>query len=498
MSENFIAVLDIGKTNKKISIFNTQFQVIESVSISLDEIVEEGLAFEPVSQICEWFFAQIQQLAKQYPIAAVSVTTHGATFVCIDAAGDITVPVLSYSSDPGEEFHQRFHKQFGSVDELHKSTGTPSMPGLGCMGKSLFFIQENYPEELARTAHILNFPQYFGFLLTGKRGLEKTYIGNHTYMWDHKGSRFSPLLDQLNVRHLLPDTLNESWDILGTVNLTAAGRTGLSEKTVVTVGIHDSNAALLPYLVKEKSSFVLNSSGSVMVNMRCDSGSTLEDRDMGKTILFNTNAFSEPVRTSLYLGGLEYDIYQQQFQARKPGLPTPDFKIDIADETLSNKDCFIIPSLIPFGVFPSSKPRLIEKNRVYDFNSLFEGQAPAFVDDFEKAHFVLNLSLAIQTRVAIQDVGIQKGDTIYVEGGFTKNETYLSLLSTLFEDSVIMVSNLQEATSFGAAMLAFCALNKKQPTEISSEFNLECFEVAKISQLKPEGYMEAFLSYTRE
>lgn len=496
MSQIHFAVLDVGKTNKKITIYDSELVAVQSVSEVFEEIVDSGLTLEPIQEITNWFLDQAKQLSAQYNIKAISATTHGAAFVCLDDKGELTVPMLSYTTDPGEEFHKSFHARFGSADELHLKTGTPSMPGLGCMAKAIFFIQQTFPDEFARTRTILNYPQYFGFLLTGRTAIEKTYIGNHTYLWDFRNSEYSELVDSLGIRELLPDRIADPWEVLGVVTDSISDKTGLAPDTIVSTGIHDSNAALLPYLIKEKTSFVLNSSGSVMVNMRCEDTVSLEEKDLGKVILYNTNAFSEPVRTSIFLGGLEFDIYAGQIKAANGGdIPFPDFDNDLFRRIIEEKRCFIIPSVIPFGMFPNSSPKIVEDGTVFTFDDIMSGSFPEFFKDFKTPFMVLNLSIAIQTSAAIEAIGLKKNDVIYIEGGFQKNDSYTSILSALNPSSPIMLSNLDEATSFGAALLAKSSLEKKNPMELSDAFILDCQQAEQLNSIELQDYVNAFKEY---
>ena len=63
----------------------------------------------------------------------------------------------------------------------------------------------------------------------------------------------------------MPFPLRDSWDVLGKLKPELARRCGLSSEVIVTMGIHDSNASLLPHLAKRKGrDFILNSTGYVV------------------------------------------------------------------------------------------------------------------------------------------------------------------------------------------------------------------------------------------
>ena len=151
----------------------------------------------------------------------------------------------------------------GERRELQSITGTPPLSAMINPSKGILFLKERFPEAFARTRVLLNYPQYWGYRLTGKTGAEGTYTGCHTYLWDWKEGRYSSVAHRLGIATLMPFPLRDSWDVLGTIKSGIADARGLSRDIVVTMGIHDSNASLLPHLAKRKNvDFILNSTGT--------------------------------------------------------------------------------------------------------------------------------------------------------------------------------------------------------------------------------------------
>jgi sugar (pentulose or hexulose) kinase len=85
---------------------------------------------------------------------------------------------------------------------------------------------------------------------------------------------------------------------------------------------------------------------------------------------------------------------------------------------------------------------------------------PEFFKDFETACAVLNLSMAVQTKVAFDRADITAGLPVFTEGGFTKNDGYNSLMASFFPNSGFYLTNLKEATAYGAAMLGKAAVEQ--------------------------------------
>ncbi len=493
-----IVVFDVGKTNKKLVVFNRELQPVHSVYHVFDEVQRDSISYETVEETSAWLLDNLKEIAALFHVGAISVSAHGAAFACIDAEGRLSMPVISYTSDPGEAFHEEFYSRFGDADKLHVETATPNMPGLGCMAKGIYFASQRFPDEFAKTSTILGLPQYYGYLLTGERGTEYTYMATHTYLWDFQRCNYGPLADAMGIRGLLPSKIQRPWDVLGTVTPEISKRTGIPQSAIVTLGIHDSNASMLPYLVKASKPFVLNSTGTVCVAMRPATGVTISPDEIGKVVYYNHNAFADPVRTVIFLGGLEFDVYTGQLAARHGQTPFPGFDKKLCENILSRQSEFILPSVIPFGVFPGSQARLVEQKKILSFGDLMAGTAPDFFGDFGRAYSILNLSLAIQSRAALEMTGIRKGDDIYIEGGFRKNDVYTILLASMFPESSVKLSDMEEATAFGAALIAKSALEGKNPMELGGSFTIEQRAVAKHELHGLDEYIEKFMRYVAE
>ncbi len=493
-----IAVLDIGKTNKKLLIFDESLNILDSRYERIDEYTEGGVIFEDIDRTVQWFKDGLKQYSSQYEIACVSVATHGATYVCVDENGERAVPLVAYTTDPGAEFHDFFYQTFGDAKILQRQTATPNFGNLINPAKGLFFLKNKYPDGFSKIAHILFFPQYFGYLLTGCIGCEPTYVGCHTYLWDFEKNTWSGIARDLGIDRKLPDKMSRPWDILGTVTPRAACETGLSEKTIVTMGIHDSNSSMLPYLVKRDEDFTLNSTGTWCVAMHKEETVCFEDEELGKVVFYNLSAFNDPVKTAIFLGGLEFDHYLKIIKKITGKNDFPQFDADRYERIFNDKELFILPTIVPgTGQFPDSTARVIEKGETFSFEDIqTEGKIPAFFKDFDTAFSVLIASLVIQTKAALDCIGTKNGRPIYIEGGFSKNKNYTALLGNCYPDSEISLTSLDEATAFGAAMIGQCALLNITPAATNNLFEIEYQTIAKTSVKGFDGYMKKFLDYT--
>ncbi len=489
-----IAVFDVGKTNKKLFIYDRDLNILDSTYKVFPTFIRDGVELEPVDEVETWLRAELAKFAAKYPIRVITVTTHGASFVCVGEDGRPAVPMVSYTHEPGGDFHDEFYRAVGERDELQRTTATLELMALVNPGKQLFFVQRRYPEAFKKVRTILFYPQYWGFQLTGEIAADFTYVGCHTYLWNHLESDWSSVTDRLGVRDLMPKRIGRPWDILGRITPEVARETGLDPETVVTLGVHDSNSSLLPHLVKRTGSFVLNSTGTWCVAMHPVDTVSFAPEEIGKSVFFNISPLGKPVKTSILMGGHEFEVYSELLRKLNGRSAFPGFNRALYDRIIDEKRLFIMPGVVAgSGQFPQSKPRLVENGSVYSLAEVQDGtRVPEFMQDFETGYAVLNMSLALQSRVALERVGLGPGVKLFTEGGFRNNADYNALVSSCFPSSPHALTNVREATSFGAALVSRLAMEGGEPSDLAHTFEIEDHPVEPADLDGLEDYSRAF------
>ena len=494
-----IAVIDIGMTNKKVAVFDGGLKLRAIDRRVFEPLMVEGLETHDLAGMEDWFLDTLARLAKRFDIEAIVLCTHGATFVCADSGGKPILPCVYYTHEPGPEFQDRFYALAGKPEELQAATGTPRLSALINPAKGLLFAKEKWPEAFDRASLVLPYSQYWGMRLSGRAGLEGTYMGCHTYLYDWKKDSSSLVAERLGIAEKLPFPLRASWEVLGTLKPEIAARTGLSPDTIVTMGIHDTNASLLPYLIKEgEGGFVLNSTGTWCVLMRPSERFAFSPEELGKVVFFNRSAYNEPVKTAIFLGGKEYEVWSKLIAASaaaeaeaSAGTPADGRPIATAGgsageaptatpgaavyaSVLAERSEFILPEIVPgSGQFPGSVSQAVEGGRRYLFADLESGgRRPAFLVDRARAEAVLNISLALQTLVALERTGLAAGEKIFTEGGFRNNPEYNALLAAALPENPVYLTDMAEATSFGAALTGLAALEGRNPSDLGGLFEI--------------------------
>jgi len=496
MEDYHIAVLDIGKTNKKILIFNEDLKIVEEKFIQIPEIEEDGILYDDVDRLKEWIINTLGSLAKSYNIKAISTSAHGATYSFVDENIESIVPQIAYNTDPGENFHKEFYERCGDPIELQKSTATPNFNLLINPAKGIYFTQKKFPKRIKKARHLILYAQFFGSWLTGHTCADPTYVGNHSYLWDFTNKNWSGVADKLGIRELLPAAFKNPWDSMGKIRPQIAEQTGLNADTIVTVGIHDSNGSMLPYIVSMKEPFLLNSTGTWCVIMNEKDEVRFEKDELGKVVFYNMNAFWKPIKTAIFLGGMEFEHYSKILQKIHSRNDFPEFDQVLVQKIIDERAKFILPSVAKgIGQFPDSEPRIIEKGVVYPLDSIESGRSlPEFFNNYEEALAVLNLSLAIQTKVSFDRADIQPGMDVFTEGGFSKNDSYNSILTGFYPDSQFYLTGLKEASAFGAAMCGKAAFEEISIETFKSLITIDKIPVPAFGLRRLDDYFKKFIS----
>ncbi len=492
-----IAVIDIGMTNKKVAVYDDALVQVDAQYRNFPPVMVEGLQTHDLEGMEAWFIERLAEAARKYPIKAIAVTTHGASFVCVGEDGKPCVPCVYYTHEPGDAFHDRFYDLFGKKEDLQARTGTPAFKAMINPAKGILFAKERFPAAFGRTKHLLNYPQYWGLRLTAEAGAEGTYVGCHSYLWDWVDGRWSSVAEKLGIVDLMPAELKDSWDVLGWITEEVAVRTGLPRDTTVVMGIHDSNSSLLPHFAKKgETGFILNSTGTWCVIMNPVRSYGFAPEELGAVVFFNQSAFRTPVKTAIFLGGQEFETWSKALMNLHGKADLPPYRSDLYDAILAERNAFLLPELTAgSGQFPLSVPRVSEGGVDYPFAEIESGlRVPPCFADYERGIAVLRISLVMQTLTALERAGLAEGIEVFTEGGFRKNEAYNVLLSAALPACRVSLTDIAEATALGAAMTAKMALTGKKLAELAADFEVEYKEVPKrdIPALAP--YRAAWLA----
>src|SRR3984957_1221254 len=292
-----VAVLDVGKTNVKVALFDEGRLLWER---STPNKVQPGPPYPYEDVDTAWSFALValSEASREHHISAIVPTAHGAAGALIGET-DLAAPVMDYEFADVEEIEPAYAKLRPPFSE----SLSPKVPAGLNLGRQVAYQKWRCPELFARAKRFVAYPQYWAWRLCGFAAAEVTSLGSHTDLWAPREGHVSSLVDALGLAGLIPP-LRRAFDRLGAITSDVAAATGLSPDTGVFCGIHDSNASLLPYLVSRQAPFTVLSTGTWVILMSV--GLSLDKLDPSDDTLANVDALGRPTATGRFMGGREY------------------------------------------------------------------------------------------------------------------------------------------------------------------------------------------------
>lgn len=181
-----IAILDVGKTNKKLFLIDEGYNIVAEYAQQLAEVTDEdGFPCEDLpklQQLLGDFLQQIIQLTD-YDVKAVNVSAYGASFVYINAAGEPVFPLYNYLKPYKSDLQQQFYNAYGGEVAFSRSAASPVLGNLNS-GMQLYRLKYEQPERFAQVQYALHLPQYLAYAISKVPVSEMTSIGCHTNLWN--------------------------------------------------------------------------------------------------------------------------------------------------------------------------------------------------------------------------------------------------------------------------------------------------------------------------
>ncbi|TIL59612.1 FGGY-family carbohydrate kinase [Mesorhizobium sp.] len=416
-----VAVIDIGKTNAKVALVDlADLREVALRRMANAPVLDGPYPHHDVELLWSFILDSLAEINREQRIGAISITTHGATGVLVDAAGELALPVLDYEFAGPDTLAE----DYDTIRPAFAETGTPRLLAGLNLGAQLFWQQKRFPAEFAKVAAMLMYPQYWALRLTGVAANEVTSLGCHTDLWNPWKADFSSLVDKMQWRRLMAP-VRPAKDRLGPILPALAIRTGLDPQTPVFCGLHDSNASLLPHLLSDTPPFSVISTGTWVVSMAV--GGNKVTLDPARDTLVNVNALGDPVPSARFMGGREFSLLTE---GQSEDWPEADIATVLARKT----------SLLPStqqgsGPFPHHRAVWL------DADGINNGQRFAAISFY----------LALMTATCLDLIGA--GGPTIVEGPFARNRLFTRMLAAATARAVI-ASEAATGTSIGAALLA--------------------------------------------
>jgi sugar (pentulose or hexulose) kinase len=427
------AIFDIGKSNKKFLLFDENYALIENTQSQLEEIQDDdGDPCEDLEKLGNWIRSQFQKAMQNYQVRALNFSAYGASFVHIDHNGKPVTPLYNYLKDYPDELLKQFYESVGGRENFSIETASPPM-GMLNSGLQIYWLKHQKPELFDVIETSLHLPNYLSYLFTRQKTSELTSIGCHTGLWDFEGMKYHEWITNENIESLLP-----SPDPVFKINQSENG-------IDVGPGIHDSSAALAPYLIGMDEVFMLISTGTWSITLNPFNEEALTYEELEKDCLCYLDIHGNQVKASRLFLGAEYSHQKKKiidhFSAdENRSWMNPDLELlkDLIDNQRQEQK-LIIEKAYNSGPYPQKQSGYWQ---VSNFSSAKEAYHQLMLD-----------LVSIQAESINLAEGSKNIDKLIVTGGFSQNDLFVSLLASFFPNKKIYTSKLKEASALGAAMV---------------------------------------------
>ncbi len=436
-----IAIFDVGKTNKKLFLFDEGYNIVFEKTAQFKETVDEDGDFcENLESLKLSVFDSLHEALrnKKFKISAVNFSTYGASFVLINDKGKTIAPLYNYLKPYPKELKKKFYDTYGGEEKFSFQTASPVLGNLNS-GMQLYRIKYQKPDLFNQIKYALHLPQYISYLVSKKTYSDLTSIGCHTNLWDfQKNDYHNWVIKEGIVEKLAP--------------IVPADQTVSAEfidtKIKVGIGMHDSSAALIPYLLNFHEPFVLISTGTWCISLNPFNQTPLTYEELESNCLCYLQYGGKPVKASRLFSGYEHD---QQVKR-------------IAEHFHQNGAYYHSIEYNPNLIIALSKTSNASKKTTKEFLAelIFDKRKLSDFKTYEEAYHQLLFDLVTQQYISTQlVVKGTKVKRIFVDGGFSKNSVYMNLLATFFPEMEVFAASMAQATAVGTALAIHHAWNSR-------------------------------------
>lgn len=413
-----IAIFDIGKTNKKFLLFDSNYQVVYEYAEKLGESVDEdGYPCENLEQLINFTYREFNKALglEEFDIMALNFSAYGASFVYLDASLKTIAPLYNYLKPFPKNLEQQFIQHYGNTNKLSLQTASPWLGSLNA-GLQLYRLKYQKTELLSRLQYALHLPQFLSFLFTKTAVSDITSIGCHTILWDFTKNNYHSWVEKEGLLKKLPEIVAS--DTTMTIQYQ-------QHSLVVGIGLHDSSAALIPYLMNYKEPFILLSTGTWCISMNPFNNEPLTSEELEHDCLCYMNFKGKPVKASRLFSGHEHEIGVQElaryFNKEQDYYLQVRFNAEFVN-----------------GLIAASPKQYL----VSDFAS------------YEEAYHGLIWKLVQLQKFS---TGLVIGSTcvkqIFVDGGFSQNTIYMNMLAIVMSEAKVYAASMPQGSAIGAAMV---------------------------------------------
>ena len=440
MSIPVILIFDVGKTNKKVLLFDEQYKVLHEETTQLREVEDEdGFPCEDVFALTQWIKNSFTRLrsVSQFEINTVNFSGYGASFVYLDNNGVVIPPLYNYLKPYPQQLLEKFYNDYGGQSQFSKLTASPVLGNLNS-GMQLYRLKKEMPEKFNHIKYALHLPQYLSFVLSSSLCSDITSVGCHTNLWNFQTDKYHQWVKNEGIVEKLPPFLS--------CNAIA----GHAEKVAAGGGLHDSSASLVPYLTFFTEPFVLLSTGTWCISLNPFNHTLLSDHELQQDCLCYLSFEGKAVKASRLFAGYEHEQQVKRLASHYQTHVDRYKRVSVDFEMLKKF------SARRSSVYSAQHGAMVAQ-------SMFATRDLSRFNNYDEAYHQLIADLMEQqvrsTNLIIKGSPVAR---IFVDGGFGSNSIYMHMLADAFPGIEVYAASVPQASALGAALVLHPHWNSKQ------------------------------------
>lgn len=487
-----LLAIDVGSTNLKVAVFNIEGELLAYESREYRLISpKDGWMEVPAQQVFSIIKELIKKVAaetRQDPVEAIAVSSQGEAVVPIDKNGTVL-----------NDAPMRFDNRVGSIyeqwkvpekrEQIYKVTGMPLHPQYS-INKILWF-KEQRPALFEKTWKFLCLEDFIIYQLS-RQAVTDYSLASRTMAFDiHKKEWSDQVLAEAGLEKSLFPKVQQSGELVGTIERKLAQELGLREDVAIATGGHDQACGSLGSGVIQSgiaaNSFGTSDAFTCIVNTF---NPTTLQKTLDKSLPCYPHAKKNAYMTiiSNFSGGALLKWWRDNFgeqevsEARKTGKSAYDLILGKATD--SPVDTYCVPHFAGSGA-PVLNPRARGAFFGVTLNTTKHDLIRAVADGINyQAKFNIEL---------LEDIG-GNIEEIRSTGGGAKSRKLLQQRADVTGKKVCSLKT-SEAVSLGTAILAGKALGKYASLEEAVEQVVHIKEVFLPDSAVHEVYKEKYQNY---
>ena len=310
----------------------------------------------------------------------------------------------------------------------------------------LYRLKYEQPDVFKKIALALHLPQYISYIIAHHTATDITSIGCHTQLWDFQNHTYHHWVTAEGVDKkfsaILPCTTRIPF-VYQHVHLIAG------------IGLHDSSAALIPYLTLFQEPFILLSTGTWCISLNPFNHTRISDHELHNDCLCYISYEGKRVKASRLFAGYEHE-QQVKLLATHFNKPVDYYKTVVCSMALLKKQSGVSKKQQPAASTAMVAQSFFGKRPLQQFSTYEEAYHQLIADIIDQQIRSTNLIL--------KGTAVKR---LFVDGGFSSNSIYMHLLAEAFVGIEVYAASIPQASALGAALVIHEHWNSKAlPTDI--------------------------------